>query len=234
MKDTVVVTGGAGGLGVYVVKEFVRRNWNVVCLDKAHVACEGVRCVTVDLSDLAAVEGHCQEISAAERAIDVVVNLACSYHLARISEYTSSPDLVASTVMNLASPLLIVGKLTDALERSGAPLVINVSSVAADQAAFAAHYGMSKGAIESLTKAINEEFRINGKIRATTLKLGNVEVGLTTRADILGVTARPGKPVLQPVDVATTLVDLAERRSLMHVREIRLFPHKLNLRRAPE
>lgn len=232
-RPVAVVSGGSTGLGAFVCTEFLSRGFDVVNLDREASTNRKLRNVIVELSDLECVNRVALELSSEFEyvGLDVLVNLACDYYLSPLSEYTDLARLATASVVNIAAPLLLVSRFTKALNRGSYPLVINVSSNAALGSPFAAHYSMSKGALNSLTLAINEEFRINGTIRASTVMFGSIDVGFTHRENIRAITPIAGKdPVLSPETAAGTLVDLAVNRSNRHLPEILVLPHKLNIR----
>lgn len=232
-SEVIVVTGGSSGLGLFVTRGLEEQNFTVVNLDQIPHPDSSVSSYIVDLSNLEALEVVLHEVSNDFPRIDVLINLANEYYLSPLGEYFDLNMLAKATRTNVIAPLICVARLLNSLQRGSYPLVVNVSSNAVQGSAFAAHYVMSKGAINALTAAINEEFRINGVIRASTVMFGSIDVGLTKRQQILAITAVPGRdPVIQPQRVSELLVDLIENRIHQHVREVLVEPHKLNIRKS--
>jgi NAD(P)-dependent dehydrogenase (short-subunit alcohol dehydrogenase family) len=231
-REVVVVTGGSSGLGLFVTRALCEQKFTVVNLDQMPHQDPAVFSHTVDLSNLEELEVVLQKVTRNFPRIDALVNLANEYYLSPLSEYVDTERLARATRTNVVAPLICVARLLDSLQRGSYPLVVNVSSNAAQGAPFAAQYVMSKGAMNALTAAINEEFRINGVLRASTIMFGSIEVGLTQRQTFRAITAVPGRdPVIQPQRVAEFVVDLIENRMHQHVREVSVEPHKLNIRK---
>ena len=129
------------------------------------------------------------------------------------------------------APLLIVNNLKPLLDVAVNPLIVNISSNSADGAPFCTHYCMSKGALNSLTYAINEEFRINGKMRAITFALGTLNTGFSLREEILAVTPVIGKdPVINPDEVAKLIFDIVHKNKFMNLELIKVQPKKQKVR----
>lgn len=203
-----LVTGGASGLGEHIVGALLSSNFEVIVLDKIRVKQSGVTWIECDLSDSLSIKEALVRVSGKFDTLDLLVNNACSYDLRKLSDYADG-NFAQSTAVNIDAPLQIVAGLVPLLNNSKRPLIVNVSSVSYLGSPFSAHYVMSKGALTSLTRAINEEFRINGKIRATSLVLSTVDVGFSRRESVVGVTPARGKDlVTSPTEISELIAFL--------------------------
>lgn len=232
-KPHVVITGGSGGFGFYVLRAFLDDGWQVMNLDR--YACDDDRVLnfSVDLANHEQLRTVIQRIRSSTPRVDVLVNLATAYNMQPLKNYVDDSAVARDTIVNVAAPLMLVSGLLPALNQGHYPLVVNVSSNAALGAPFCAHYVMSKAALNGLTFAINEEFRIHGRLRATTVMFGSIDAGLTSRSSIKAITAKEGvDPVISGSAAAQYVLHLAKMREFAHVPESQVFPHKENIRRA--
>lgn len=239
MKN-IVLTGSASGLGAYLAAEANRRGYRVIGIDKKYA--ENVSTVDenisikipCDLSDISDLQLATQRIisSNLDSGIDLLINCACQFLMQPFGGVYNDKDLVNATVTNFVAPLLLVNNLRAELEKADDPVVINISSNSAKGGPFCAHYCMSKGALNSLAYAINEEFRINGKIRAINFMLGTLETGFAIREDYLAITPVIGKdPVMSPAEVANIIFNNYESSRYVNFVDIEITPKKKFIRR---
>jgi NAD(P)-dependent dehydrogenase (short-subunit alcohol dehydrogenase family) len=126
--------------------------------------------------------------------------------------------------VNLTAPFLLVRNFVRTMnEKSPAPLVVNVSSKSGKQGGpFCASYVCTKFGLNGLTEAINEEYRINGKLRAISFCPGSMD---TPMQDALkgypGIAPKPGiDAVLEPVSSARMMVDIISYSDIIDVSEV--------------
>lgn len=161
----VLVTGGANGIGLEIVRAYLRAGCKVAVFDidkdsgEALASKEGVRFYCTDITDADAVENAFRNLLEAWRDVDIVVNNA---GIAEFSPLTSSSvesfDRIIAT--NLRPAYLIARLWGMHRRRYQIPSdfggrMINISSTRRSQSEKGTEgYSASKGAIAALTHAL--------------------------------------------------------------------------------
>jgi NAD(P)-dependent dehydrogenase (short-subunit alcohol dehydrogenase family) len=194
VKPTAVVTGGSGGIGREVVRQLRERGWEVISLSRR----EGT-----DVSDERQVIRAFSSIS----SLDALVNCAAvliKRPVARLTAAQWDEQLGAG----LRGAFLCSREAFRLMRRRGGSIVMvsSLSGVAgAEKFPGMAAYVAAKSGLAGLTEALAAEGRERG-IRVNAVSPGAVA---TRMLRIAGV----GGPVLQPADVAGTIVWLASPES---------------------
>jgi 3-hydroxybutyrate dehydrogenase len=148
-----LVTGGASGIGRACVERLAADGAHVLVVDRDGEAAQGVAeqvggtAVTVDLSDLAAVD-------ALDLAVDILVNNAGLQHVAPIHEFPVDRFSYILRLMLEAPFRLVRGALPHMYEQ-GWGRVVNISSVHGLRAsAYKSAYVTAKHGLEGLSKVI--------------------------------------------------------------------------------
>lgn len=224
---TALVSGSSSGLGNHIADRLEASGFRTIGLDRKKGPANRTT-ILCDLADASSIKHAVEELESTIESLSLVVNNAVSYEIRHLKDYWKhQPQVEAASRVNFDAPLFLVSGLLPLLEKSSYPLCINISSTAAQGTPFAAHYVMSKGALNSLTHAINEEFRISGKLRATSLILSTLNTGLSLREEIPGITPLPGKNlVTDPNAVADLVTFLALKSSDYFSTEIRILPQR--------
>jgi NAD(P)-dependent dehydrogenase (short-subunit alcohol dehydrogenase family) len=160
-----VVTGGASGIGAAIAELFAARGAAVVVLDRdvpaadAHVAAirqSGGRATAIacDVSDPAGVAAAFARIDAEHGRVDVLANVAGIAHVGSIQK-TAPEDLDRVYAVNVRGVYLCARAAIERMLRQGGGVIVNMASIASligvlDRFA----YGMSKGAVLTMTKSI--------------------------------------------------------------------------------
>lgn len=184
---SVIVTGGAGGIGQGVVREFAREGANVTCTDRdggaaeqlaAALMAEGlpgrVLACAADITDRAQVDAMVARARDVHGPIDVLVNVAGGAP-SRYTFETLTPEIreweIALNINGTVNCTQSAG--ADMLAR-GTGSVINISSVAsivATQSAGLIHYGAVKGFLNSFALGLAYEWAPRG-VRINTIAPG--------------------------------------------------------------
>jgi NAD(P)-dependent dehydrogenase (short-subunit alcohol dehydrogenase family) len=170
MSRTIVVTGGAAGIGRGVVERFVAAGDNVIALDRdaSALADLGVTGVQVDVSDRAALAAAAAEIG----AVDVLV---CAAGVQRYGTVVDTPYAVYDEVMavNVGGVFFACQAFVPKLPRGGSVVVVASVQAYAAQKSVAA-YSMGKGALLSLVRAMAVDHADDG-IRVNAVCPGSVD-----------------------------------------------------------
>lgn len=179
---TVLVTGGASGIGAATALRFGRAGWQVVVADSnarkaqqvveqlSHLGGTGF-VLPVDLADEAAIAACGVALAQRVETLQALVNNAGIVRTRSIAE-TSHADWDLQVAVNLRAPALMAQALLPLLRAAKGAAIVNVSS----EAAFRPRpnswvYDASKAAICALTRTMACEFYPYG-IRANTVAPG--------------------------------------------------------------
>ncbi len=223
---TVVVTGGASGIGAAVVEAFAAQRARVAFLDVADEAAEKLiaeiaaadhpvplyrRCDLTDVAQLrAAVAGLVQMMG----AVDVLVNNAGNDTRHRTEEVT--PELWDETLaVNLKHQFFMAQAVLPGMRAAGRGSIINMSSIAwLIPSTNLPAYVTAKAGIVGLTRTLAHEFGVDN-VRVNCVLPGAVwterqeRLWLTPeyKAEILSRQAL--KRLIQPAEVASLILFLA-------------------------
>jgi NAD(P)-dependent dehydrogenase (short-subunit alcohol dehydrogenase family) len=173
MERTVLVTGGAGGLGGAVCEVLREQGWRVVAPVRAGATDrlpKGVVAVEADLTDPAEVVGAVATATAEPAApLRAVVNLVGGYAGSGLVHETPIDDFEAILRVNLRPTYLVTAAALPQLVAAGGGSVVCVSSRAA-VAPFpgAAGYATAKAAVLAFANALAVEYKKSG-VRCNTV-----------------------------------------------------------------
>ncbi len=222
-----IVTGAGTGIGEAAARLFAERGADVVLvgrrrekLDEVAAAVEsaGRRALPLaeDLADHAAPRRIVESTLERLGRLDVLVNNAASFALGPVGEFglEAFDDTVA---VNIRAPFLLVEEALPALRESPAAAIVNVSSAAAAvQRSGQALYGLTKAALEHLTRSLAVELGPEG-IRVNCIQPGPTDTPIhqlvtddpEARLAALATTVPLGR-VGRPEEVARWIVELAD------------------------
>ncbi|TDC14565.1 SDR family NAD(P)-dependent oxidoreductase, partial [Kribbella albertanoniae] len=172
MPRTVVVTGGAAGIGRGAVERFVAAGDNVVVLDRDADALAslpaGVTGMAVDVADRAAVAGAAGQFT----SVDALV---CAAGVQRYGTVVDTPYDVYDEVMavNVGGVFFACQAFVPLLPRGGSVVVVASVQAYAAQTGVAA-YSMGKGALLSLVRAMAVDHAADG-VRVNAVCPGSVD-----------------------------------------------------------
>lgn len=202
---TVVVTGGAKGIGAGCVKVFHREQAQVVILDVDEEAGskienqlgDRVLFLSCDISDEKQVAKAMKKAADHFGGIDVLVNNAGILHYATVTETTEQAwDSLMN--VNLKGAFLCAKHAIPYMQKAGSGVVVNMSSVQAYvvQEKVAA-YVTTKSALIGLTKSIAVDYAPN--IRSVAICPGGVDSELNR--DAFQQSADPEKALQETIDI---------------------------------
>lgn len=185
---TIVITGGAKGIGAGCVKVFHREHAQVVFLDVDEEASsklsdqlgDRVQFIKCDVSDEKQVSEAMKKTADHFGGIDVLVNNAGILHYATVTE-TDEKDWDRIMNTNLKGAFLCAKHAIPYMQKAGAGVVVNMSSVQAFvvQEQVAA-YVTTKAALVGLTQSIAVDYAPN--IRCVAICPGGVDTELNREA----------------------------------------------------
>lgn len=169
---TIVITGGASGIGLAMSRAFAEQGGNVYILDlneaTAVAAAEALKetkgkayAVKIDVSDHDAVQQAIQSIEE-KHPVSVLINNAGVAHIGN-AVTTSEADMVRLFNINVKSVYSCIHAAVPYMQRRNSGVILNVASIAssvglADRLA----YSMTKGAVRAMTMSVAKDFLKSG------------------------------------------------------------------------
>lgn len=210
---SVLITGGAGDIGLATARAFAREGASLALLDLRMADEEAIRSLeeegatavrafALDVADEAAVTQAVEDSCAAFGGLDVVVNVAGMMIYKPVAELAAA-DWRRLLDVNLIGAALLIGHAFRRMRPGGA--IINVASVHARRTApLVAPYAAAKAALVSLTRSAAIEGKPLG-IRVNAILPGAIDTTMLRESPNI----RSGAEVLDPADVGQPQ-DIAE------------------------
>jgi 3-oxoacyl-[acyl-carrier protein] reductase len=185
---TVVITGGARGIGYAVAQRSLKSGaqvalWDIDAerLQRAADELDGadrVSATVVELTDEASVEAAVQKTLAAHGKIDVLVNNA-GITGGNGTTWELAPDVWRRVIdVNLTGPFLTCRAIVPHMLKNGYGRIVNIASVAGKEGnPNASHYSASKAGLIGLTKSLGKELATkNILVNAVTPAAAKTEI----------------------------------------------------------
>ena len=162
MKN-ILITGGAGGIGLEIVHYFENKNYNVIILDKTlkkdfkknyKKIKKNIFYFEVDLLESKKTEKKIQQIISKFKTIDILINCAGIQYISKIENFPTNEWRKVIDI-NLTSSFITSKNIIPVMKKNNSGRIINISSVhglvaSENKSAYVA----SKHGLIGLTKAI--------------------------------------------------------------------------------
>jgi len=187
--QSVIVTGGASGIGLATARLLARRGARVACLDLAPDGLpDPLHGISADIADDASVRAAVAAAAEVLGGIDILVNNA---GIGALGTIESNPDDEWHRVLdiNVVGIARVSRAALPYLRESSAAVIVNICSIAATAGLpDRALYSASKGAVQSLTLAMAADHIAEG-IRVVAVNPGTVDTAWVRR--LIDATADP-------------------------------------------
>ena len=180
---TAIVTGGAAGIGLGIVRRLLDDGMNVLAADRDPKACEAARRLLDGRAAHAmeadvAVEKQTAEVveEALTRfgGVDLLCNNAGVRHIAPLADI-SLADWRESFQVNVEAALLTARAALPAMRKQGGGVIVNISSISGTAPYVGGGaYAASKAALITLTKVLAMEFGPLG-VRVNCIAPGSID-----------------------------------------------------------
>lgn len=194
MKRTVLLTGGARGIGAAIAAEFRRHGHDVLAPTRAEL----------DLASAEALEDFIRR--SADQPVDILINNAGINVLQRI-ETLDAPAMQAMLQVNLISPVRLTQAFLPGMKERGWGRVLCISSIfSLITKEKRVAYSMTKAALNAFVRSLAVEYGPSG-ILANALCPGYVDSALTRQnnspEEIASISAAiPARRLAQPEEIA--------------------------------
>jgi uncharacterized oxidoreductase len=187
---TVLITGGAGGIGRELARRFLRADGQVIVCGRsperlAAAAAElpGLHTIVCDLTDLDSVDDMATEIEESYPGLDVLINNAAVTSLLDVRQ-PDVPQLVQEQVdTNIMGTVHATWRLLPLLERQpDACLAIVTSGIAYAPAPDVFGYSLTKAALNSLTRSLRHVLK-DTSIRVVEIVPPAVDTDMISQLD---------------------------------------------------
>ena len=162
MKN-ILITGGAGGIGLEIVHYFEKKNFNIIILDKIlkkdfkknfKKIKKNIFYFEVDLLEIKKTEKKIQQIISKFKTIDILINCAGIQYISKIENFPTNEWRKVIDI-NLTSSFITSKNIIPVMKKNNSGRIINISSVhglvaSENKSAYVA----SKHGLIGLTKAI--------------------------------------------------------------------------------
>jgi len=166
--NTVLITGGATGIGRGLAEAFHARGNKVIiagrrreALDEVTAANPGMSSYVLDVGDAESIREFAGRVTAEHPTLDVLINNA---GIMRAENLLAQPDDLAdaeaTVVTNVLGPIRLTAALLPALQRRPRSTIINVTSgLAFVPLAMTPTYSATKAALHSYTQSLRQQLK---------------------------------------------------------------------------
>ena len=173
-----VVTGGTSGIGKATALALQKAGCTVYELSRRVEGVEGLRHISADVTDEAAVNAAVAQIMAEVGHIDLLVNNA-GFGISGAIEFTAPEDAKKLFDVNFFGMVNMNRAVVPLMRAAGHGRIVNLSSVAAPvPIPFQAYYSATKAAVNAYTMALANELRPFG-VTVCAVMPGDIHTGFT-------------------------------------------------------
>ena len=215
---TALITGAGSGIGRATALRLAEAGYRVALMGRTRRSLEESQALireqypasapplvlVADVASMAQAGSAVDQVVAQWGRLDALINNAAMLGVAMIKDADAS---ILHTVFatNVYGPIMLIARAWPIFERQASGCVVNISSAAtADPFPGIGVYGASKCALESVTRAANNEGRLIG-IRAFSVAPGAVETAMLR--SLVSPSQLPSENTLHPDDVARVVAD---------------------------
>ena len=156
-KKTALVTGGSSGIGRCTASVLSKAGYLVYEFSRRDIPIEGVKHVSVDVTDEDSVQVVVEQILLERGSIEILVNCA-GFDISGAVEFTELEQAKAQFDVNFFGTVNVSRAVLPSMRRQHRGHIVNISSVAAvAHIPFQTFYSASKAAMSSYSCALDNE-----------------------------------------------------------------------------
>lgn len=172
-NKVVIVTGGNSGIGKQTALALKKSGCIVYDFSRREINTEGIKHISVDVTDEEKVTQAVKEVFETENRIDIVINCA-GFGISGAVEFTNLADAKLQFDVNFFGMVNVNKAVIPYMRDNSGGRIVNISSVAAvAHIPFQTYYSASKAAIESYTCALANELK-SFEISVTAIQPGDI------------------------------------------------------------
>ena len=166
--NTILITGGSGGIGFELASQLLARGNVVVvtgrdqaALDSARQKLPALRTIRSDVGDPDAIASLHQQVMKEFPALNVLINNAGVMRKVNLQTFgTDLQDITEEIEINLSGPIRMVMQFLPHLRGQDRPAIVNVSSgLAFNPYPISPIYGAAKSGIHSFTQSLRVQLK---------------------------------------------------------------------------
>ncbi len=154
---SIVITGGAGGIGSFVSEQLVKEGAKVIIVDRGSTqsSIESVTYIRGDLSNSEGIGKVCRVLSRIEP--DVLINLAGIQYFGELGKQTPEQIIFLYNV-NLLAPVLLTQAVLASMKKKNHGQIVNIGSTFGSiHFAHFVSYSSSKAGLRAFSEALRRE-----------------------------------------------------------------------------
>lgn len=220
-----MITGASSGIGLATARVFAQEGDTVWNLSRSACPLDGVRSLTVDVTDEASVARALETVVRESGRLDLLVCCA-GFGISGAVEFTGAEAVERQFAVNVFGTVRCMRLALPQLRASGGRIICISSAAAVFPIPFQAFYSASKTALNSIVAALANELRGTGA-SACAIMLGDVRTGFTDAREkneqggevygahlqrAVAVMERDERQGMPPERVAAAVCRIAEKR----------------------
>lgn len=212
--NTVVITGANRGLGRVLAEKFAEKNWQVIGVGRSERPSDLLQSIAYqqfDAANAAACTAFWSEIAQAHGTLHLINN-AGAYISGNVAD-TSAADFQNQMTGNYFTSVFMTKSLIAAAPKAKIINIISTGALAAHPNQSA--YGASKAAVMHFFQSLKEE------VSPHDYQITNIYP-----SDI--ATHGVNKNAIDPADLASFIIECAERKDSLFVSDLTVYPSKIS------
>jgi NAD(P)-dependent dehydrogenase (short-subunit alcohol dehydrogenase family) len=224
-QETVLVTGGASGIGLAIVEAVLNEGWRAVVADHDERSLEQCRAslsrcgdrVSFEVLDITDEEAVIESVTSCESTFGPITGLVNSAGIARdVPSLETSSDLFRRILeVNLIGSFVVSREVASRMRERGAGSIVNIASVSGIRGNVGrVAYGSSKGGVITMTQVMAVELAASG-VRVNAIAPGPVETPLVREVHTESIRAEwlsavPQRRYGSPAEIASAALFLLD------------------------
>lgn len=237
MVKTVLITGASAGFGTAMAEQFIAKGYRVIGAARRYEKLVAMRerlgdafyPLAMDMTDLATIDKALDALPEQWQTIDILVNnagLALGLDKAYEANFADWQQMIMTNIVGLT---YLTRQVLPQMVNRQSGLVINIGSTAGT-------YPYPGGNVYGATKAFVKQFslELRADLAGTKVRVTNIEPGLCEGTEFSNVRFKgdddraaklyEGANSIQPMDIANTVLWVAEQPQHVNINRIEIMP----------